>query len=379
MFNTYGIMVGSTVRRGGNNMLRVFEAFSGVGSQHMALRNLNKEYKIVATADIDETAVLAYYYVHGKNKKTKRNVTIEEKRKFLLEKGIGRKKKIEKMDIASLEILYNAVVTTKNLGDIVKIKEKDIPDHDLFTYSFPCQDISSVGTKKGLDEGSGTRSSLLWECRKIIENNHPKYLLLENVKNLTTGKNSKNFNEWLTYLEDQGYTNYWKIFDAKDYGIPQRRPRVIVVSKYGSCQTNLIKDNPITEKSIDEIIDTNQMDWKKFKPKASVKGMVKMGELAFLDDRDWKLNGVMIGPLCSTQRSGRTGLKFIKNDQGVLYERKLNALECCRLMGYRDKDYYQMKKGNLTDNQIMKLCGNSIVVNVLENIFINIFEEEQND
>lgn len=103
---------------------------------------------------------------------------------------------------------------------------------------------------KGLDIGSGTRSSLLWECKKVIESKKPKYLLLENVKNLTTGKNRKNFNDWLDYLEKQGYTNYWKIFDAKDYGIPQRRPRVIVVSKYGKCHTNLIKDNELMIKKI---------------------------------------------------------------------------------------------------------------------------------
>ena len=111
-------------------------------------------------------------------------------------------------------------------------------------------------------------------------------------------------------------------------------------------------------------------------PKADVKGQVKNNSYAFLDDRDWKINGVMISDLCSTQRAGRTGLKLIKNENGNLYERKLNALECCRLMGYSDKDYYNMKKGNLTDGQIMKICGNSIVVNVLESVFMNIFEEE---
>ena len=88
------------------------------------------------------------------------------------------------------------------------------------------------------------------------------------------------------------------------------------------------------------------------------------------------MNGVMIGKYCSTQRAGRTGLKLIKNKDGQLLERKLNSLECCRLMGYDDSDYYNMKNGNLTDGQIMKICGNSIVVNVLMNVFQNIYEEE---
>lgn len=359
-------------------MLKVFEAFSGIGAQRMALRNLKCNYKIVATCDVDETVTLAYYYVHSNNKKSRKKYTDEQKREFIINRGISNKEKIMKLNSELLNNLFNAVDVCNNLGDITKLKEKDVPDHDLFTYSFPCQDISSVGTKKGLDIGSGTRSSLLWECKKIIETKKPKYLLLENVKNLTTGKNKQNFEKWLKYLEDNGYTNYWKIFDAKDYGIPQRRPRVIVVSKYGKCQTNLIKDNDINKKKgINDIIDLNENNWKHFIPKAEIKGSVNNGKYAFLDDRDWKINGVMISDLCSTQRAGRTGLKIIKNVDGQLYERKLNALECCRLMGYNDSDYYNLKKGNISDSQIMKICGNSIVVNVLMNIFQNIYEEEK--
>lgn len=358
-------------------MLKVFEAFSGVGTQRMALRNLKCDYEIVATSDIDETAVLSYYYVHRKTKNIisnkDRNYIID----FLNKKGIG--KNYKKHDDNYLNILYTATIKSKNLGDITKIDEKEIPDHDIFTYSFPCQDISSVGTRKGLDKGSGTRSSLLWECKRIIETKKPKYLILENVKNLTTGKNKKNFESWLNYLEDQGYDNYWKIFDAQNYGIPQRRPRVIVVSKLGKSKINLVKDNPIKEKGIKDIIDNKENGWTIFKPKAEIKGNINDGQCLFLDDRDWKMNGVMINKVCSTQRAGRTGLKFIKKENGKLYERKLNALECCRLMGYKDKDYEKMKEGNLSDGSIMKICGNSIVVNVLENVFRNILEEEIND
>lgn len=359
-------------------MLRVFEAFSGVGAQCMALRNLKADYKIVATCDIDESAICAYYYTHANNKKSRKKYSDLQKQEFIINRGIGNKDKILKMNSEALETLFNAVDVCNNLGDITKLDVRDIPDHDLFTYSFPCQDISSVGTQKGLDFGSGTRSSLLWECKKVIESKKPKYLLLENVKNLTIGQNKKNFDNWLDYLEEQGYTNYWKIFDAKDYGIPQRRPRVIVVSKYGECHTDLIKDNELTvKKEINDIIDRNEKGWKKFIPKSEIKGSVKDGHYAFLDDRDWKINGVMIGKVCSTQRAGRTGLKLIKKANGQLFERKLNALECCRLMGYDDSDYYNMKKGKLSDGQIMKLCGNSIVVNVLMNVFQNIYEEEK--
>lgn len=357
-------------------MLKVFEAFSGVGAQNMALRNLKVKYEIVATSDIDSQEILSYYFVHGKWKKHNGKVSSIKIREYLNKLGIENEKKINSLNDKNLNQLYDAVIVCNNLGDITKIDISQIPDHDLFTYSFPCQDISSIGTQKGLDIGSGTRSSLLWECQKVIENKKPKYLLLENVKNFTTGKNKKNFEKWLKYLELQGYDNYWKIFDAKDYGVPQRRPRVIVVSKYGKSKTNLVKTNEIKKISIDNIIDNNQNDWKPFKAKAEIKGNVKVGKIAFLDDRDWKINGVMISDVCSTQRAGRTGLKLIKNEHGILFERKLNSLECCRLMGFSDEDYDNMKKGGLSDMAIMKICGNSIVVPVLENVFENIFEEE---
>ena len=350
-------------------MLKVFEAFSGVGAQHMALRNLKEKYKIVATSDIDSQEILSYYYVHGNGKKHDGRITTIKKREYLNKIGIESEKKINSLDEKSLNQLYDAVTVCNNLGDITKIDTSEIPDHDLFTYSFPCQDISSVGTRKGLDIGSGTRSSLLWECQRIIEQKKPKYLLLENVKNFTTGKNKKNFEKWLEYLESQGYDNYWKIFDAKDYGIPQRRPRVIVVSKYGKSKTNLVKTNDVINVSINKIIDNEQNDWKPFKAKAEIKGTVKKGKIAFLDDRDWKINGVMISDVCSTQRAGRTGLKLIKNDDGLLFERKLNSLECCRLMGFSDEF-----KIVVSDTSAYQQAGNSIVVDVLIHIMGSIIK-----
>ena len=167
-------------------MLRVFEAFAGYGSQSIALRNLGIEYKVVAISEIDKYAIKAYEAIHG---------------------------------------------PTNNLGDISKINPSDIPDHDLFTYSFPCQDLSVAGKQAGL--GKGTRSGLLYECEKVIEAKKPKYLLLENVKNLVGKKFKPQFDEWLSYLEDLGYTNYWQVLNAKDYGVPQNRERVFVVSILG--------------------------------------------------------------------------------------------------------------------------------------------------
>ena len=167
-------------------MLRVFEAFAGYGSQSIALRNLGIEYEVVAISEIDKYAIKAYEAIHG---------------------------------------------STLNLGNISKIEVEDIPNHDLFTYSFPCQDLSVAGKQAGL--GKGTRSGLLYECEKVIEAKKPKYLLLENVKNLVGKKFKPKFDKWLEYLEGLGYTNYWQVLNAKDYGVPQNRERVFVVSILG--------------------------------------------------------------------------------------------------------------------------------------------------
>lgn len=96
-----------------------------------------------------------------------------------------------------------------------------------------CTDISSAGQQKGLTEGSGTRSSLLWECRKAIEIKRPKYLLMENVKALTSEKFLPYLQKWLLFLESMGYSNFTKVLNSKDYGVPQNRERVFVVSIFG--------------------------------------------------------------------------------------------------------------------------------------------------
>lgn len=360
-------------------MLKVFESFSGVGSQKMALRNINIDYEIVATSEIDENAILAYSRVHNRDKillLEEENKKTEEKINYLLSKNIGNKKLYHQRK-ENIDKLYRAVKLSKNIGDISKLKKEDIPNHNLFTYSFPCQDISTLGTLKGLEENSGTRSSLLWECKKVIETVKPKYLLMENVKNLVIGKNKENFLKWLKYLENQGYSNYWEILDSKDYGIPQRRPRVFMVSKLGKANIDFFQKKHIIEKNINDILDFKNNNFEKLNLKGKLKGNPAK-KYFFLDDRDWKINGVMINDVCSTQRAGRTGLKCAYREGNDIYARKLTALECCRLMNYKDEDYYEMKK-DISDGAIMKICGNSIVVKILETIFQNIQEDQKYD
>ena len=214
--------------------IRVFEAFSGVGSQRMALRNLGIDHEVVAISDVDEFTVKSYTAIHD-NDKVVSQATYEEMQDYLEKHNIPLNNKGVRKILKGnkLQEFYEACIKSNNLGDISKVETQNIPDHDLFTYSFPCQDISVAGKGLGLNEGSDTRSGLLWECQKVIDGKRPKYLLLENVKNLVGKKHKHNFDKWLEWLEEQGYTNYWQVLNAKDYGIPQNRERVFVVSILG--------------------------------------------------------------------------------------------------------------------------------------------------
>lgn len=201
--------------------IRVFEAFAGYGSQLMALKRLQAafpneiEIEPIGISEIDPHAIKAYQAVHG-------DVT--------------------------------------NYGDISKIDWSQVPDFDLFTMSSCCQDFSNAGKQAGGEEGSGTRSSLLWECRKAILAKKPKYILFENVAALVQAKFIKLFNKWQLELESYGYKNFAKVLNAKNYNVPQNRERIFMVSildenaKFEFPQpmplTRKLKD--VLEKEVDE-------------------------------------------------------------------------------------------------------------------------------
>ena len=176
-----------------NKTIKVFTAFSGYDSQMMALNRVAErhkgqiEFELVGWSEIDKYAIKAHNLIFPEYK-------------------------------------------DRNFGDISLIDWNNVPDFDLFTYSSPCQDWSAAGLQRGGQEGSGTRSSLLWECRKAIIAKRPKYLLLENVKALVSKKFFPYFNKWCRELEDYGYYNYWKVMNAKDYGVPQNRERIFLLS-----------------------------------------------------------------------------------------------------------------------------------------------------
>lgn len=172
--------------------IRVFTSFSGYDSQLMALRDIGADYECVGWSEIDKWAIKAHDAVFPE-------------------------------------------LAGRNYGDITKIDWNAVSDFDLFTYSFPCTDISIAGKQKGFDEGSDTRSSLLWACRQPIASKRPKFLLMENVKALASEKYRPLFLKWESWLRSLGYVNYTEVLNAKDYGVPQNRERVFMLSILNGC------------------------------------------------------------------------------------------------------------------------------------------------
>lgn len=201
--------------------MKVLSLFSGIGAFELALKRIGVNVELVGFSEIDKYAVKSYCSVHG-------------------------------------------VSEDLNLGDISKIdltKLKEIGDIDLITHGSPCQDFSIAGRLAGGDKGSGTRSSLMWCTVDIVEAVRPKYVVWENVKNLLSSKNRHNFDGYLEIMDKLGYNSYYKVLNAKNYGIPQNRERVFTVSIRKDIDegyefpeeiklTKKLKD--VLEKSVDE-------------------------------------------------------------------------------------------------------------------------------
>ena len=362
-------------------MLKVFEAFAGYGSQRMALRNIGIEFDVVGISEIDGDAIQSYASIHTDFLDRKNHIddyVPEDKDEMIsyLEKinvPLHYKtfeNRAKNLRLPKLKDMYLANKLIKNYGDIRRIDPTTLPDFDLFTYSFPCQDISVAGYHCGLNENSGTRSSLLWECCKIIETKKPKYLMMENVKNLV-GKNHKNnFLKFLDYLESLGYENSWSFLNARDYGIPQNRERVFCISEL-EAKEHFIFPEPIKLNfKLYDILDKD-VDEKFYLKNGQVMDKPIRQEYSYcLDSNYWK--GTTLQDFLKKHRRQLVTDKV--NEFGQFVPRRLTPKETWRLMGVNEEDIE--KASQLVSNtSLYKQSGNSIVVPVLEAIFRQWFIE----
>lgn len=212
-------------------MLRVLELFAGIGACSKALENLGIEHEIVDAVEIDKYAIAAFNAIHGTN--------------------------FEPQDITKWD--------------------KDI-ECDLIMHGSPCQDFSIAGKQAGGDEGSGTRSSLMYETLRIVEKLKPKYVIWENVKNLLSQKHRHNFDAYLEAMDKLGYANYYQVLNAKDYGVPQNRERVFTVSILGGSEFKFPPRRPLTKRLKDVLEDG--VDEKYYLSDEQVAGFMRTTEKA---------------------------------------------------------------------------------------------------
>lgn len=357
-------------------MLKVIELFAGVGSQTESLKEIGIKHEVVAISENDKYASRAYELLHGK---------------------------------------------VNNLGDIREIKE--LPSADLWTYSFPCTDISLAGTQKGFDKGSNTQSSLIWEVERLLNkanenNNLPSILLMENVRALVSKKFINDFDVWLKFLESLGYKNTYQILNAKNYNTPQNRERVFLFSfkddvdyKFPEKQELLIKLGDLLEETVDnkyfisiERINnfsdmTNRNGFIRgltFKPlertspiaytittrsgarstdnfiivpENSKKGFkeAEVGDGIYIN-RPYQKRGVVQKSKIPTLKTTPNDLGVIVNKDDLISLRKITPREAWRLMGWKDSRI-DLVINEFSDAQLYKMAGNGIVINVLKEMF----------
>jgi DNA-cytosine methyltransferase len=317
------------------NKLKVISLFSGYGTQELALKYIGVNYENVANCDILKFANIAYDSLHE--------------------------------------------TTLGNLGDISKVNENDYPQSDLMTYSFPCQDISISGVQKGIQKG--TRSGLLYEVERILTKNQPKYLLMENVKNLVSHNHIDNFKEHILFLNKLGYGCAWKVLNGADFGCPQNRERVFMMSVFGMTNHNVelimngvekhkkdrVPMKPFIENDIVEDLFI-ECDITPNEPKKDsvCKLVARRNDVSY--DQARRVYSIEGCSPCLTT----TGSPQIMVDGRI---RTITGREAYRFMGVREEDIDKLLSTSLTTKNHVALAGNSICVPVMEAIFTEFLNE----
>ena len=327
--------------------LKMLSLFSGIGAFEQALKNIGVDYELINFCEIDKYASKAYCLIHNENEE-------------------------------------------KNLKDVTRINIDNLPnDIDLLTHGSPCQSFSSVGKQEGGDKGSGTKSSLMWYSVEIIKHKMPKIVVWENVKNVLSQKHKHNFDKYINELDKLGYHSYYKVINAKDMGVPQNRERIFVISLLDDKKFIFPQKKQLT-KTLKDYID-EKVDEKYIVPYNNMKNFCSNNEMW---SKRTKIKSLDEVANCLVAKGGRTCrtnnyifydiedynrcqyennevLKIINEGYKI---RALTPKEYFRLMGFTDEQFEKVN-GKISDAQLYKQAGNSIVVNVLEAIFKNLFKD----
>lgn len=339
-----------------NKPIRLIEFFAGYGSQSKALEELEKwglkfqHWKICEWA---VKSIQAYKDLHFANDNTdySRDFTFEYIAQILFENGISSNynepmtlEQIKRLGEKQCRNIYNNCVATHNLVNIQKCtaEKLEIVDTDkydyILTYSFPCQDLSKAGLQKGMEKGSGTRSGMLWEVERILDELNeggqtklPRILLMENVPDVIGSGAIKDFAKWLGKLENLGYKCYWKVLNAKDFGIPQNRERCFMISILGDYFYGFPQTIPLTYKLVD-VLET-KVDEKFYLSQKAINGKLntqfnvsslemtlpqKDGCCRTLCARDYKDPKCVIEPIACELRTDEGIRTFNDNVMGTL-------------------------------------------------------------
>lgn len=301
-------------------MIKLFSAFSGIGAFEKALENLNIDFELIGFSEIDKYASESYSILHNADK-------------------------------------------SLNYGDINKIDINTLPDFDLFTWGFPCQDLSVIGTQKGFN---GEKSVLFFQGYEILKHKKPAVSIIENVSNLMSKKFDKELNTIIKLLGKIGYKTKILRMNAKEYGIPQNRDRVFIVSMLNKYPHLNIKKEELSFYAKD-ILEDNA-DKKYYLSDKQIEAIERKGTVFEGRFKPFLSEDFIIANAINNRTDVPTS-NFIKTDKCI---RRLTPLECWLLMGWNKEDFSKVK--HLSDTQLYRQAGNSIVIQVLEKILEKIYK-----
>ncbi len=412
-------------------MYNVVELFSGIGSQIKAMKNLDMTIGDSYTCEWDLHAIIAYDAIHRSTEIPfdllclRKDDLLKKLSEWTLSaegKEAASETVIRNLSPNVLRRLYSSILGTNNYVDINKLKGASIPENiDIMTYSFPCQDLSNVGAfhgyTKGIDKDSGSRSSLLWQVGRILEEmkeeekHLPRFLLMENVTALMQGRHLENFKMWISDLEKLGYISKYYSLNALDFGLPQNRPRLLMISAFvgedavlkekvfdffeRKTEETIIdeyKKSPFYRKmTIADLLRNNYSDPQQFEEACECTPNDTPSRMKIWEDnpqlvlRDNQINPnyQIVRTITTKQdRNPNSGnLWFDSGIEGKAKFRYLTPRECMLFMGFTDDDYNRLQKRNpeiksgsrlFSRDKIIRMAGNSIPVKLLEGVVLQI-------